>query len=40
SRSEDASHADVAWATMHALLNEPLTAANGQVSTSILDFNL
>lgn len=31
SRSEDASHADIAWATMHALLNEPLegaTAAN------------
>lgn len=40
SRSEEASHADVAWATMHALLNEPLTAANGQQPTSILDFNL
>lgn len=39
SRSEEASHADVAWATMHALLNEPLTAANGQPSKSILDFN-
>lgn len=26
SRSEEASHADLAWATMHALLNEPLTA--------------
>ncbi|MBL5859767.1 terminase ATPase subunit family protein [Serratia fonticola] len=39
SRSEEASHADVAWATMHALLNEPLTAANGQPSRSILEFN-
>lgn len=27
SRTEEASHADVAWATMHALLNEPLTVA-------------
>ena len=26
SRSEEASHADLARATMHALLNEPLTA--------------
>jgi len=24
SRSEEASHADLAWATMHALANEPL----------------
>lgn len=24
SRSEEASHADLAWATMHALFNEPL----------------
>lgn len=39
SRSKEASHADVAWATMHALLNEPLTAANGQPSRSILEFN-
>ncbi len=23
SRTEEASHADIAWATMHALLNEP-----------------
>lgn len=29
SRTEEASHADVAWATMHALLNEPLTAGSG-----------
>ena len=31
SRSEDASHGDIAWAAMHALLNEPIegvTAGN------------
>ena len=39
SRTEEASHADVAWATMHALLNEPLTAGSGQVTSSILEFN-
>lgn len=39
SRIEEASHADVAWATMHALLNEPLTAGSGQVTSSILEFN-
>lgn len=39
SRTEEASHADVAWATMHALLNEPLTAGSGQSSSSILEFN-
>ncbi|WP_224557055.1 terminase ATPase subunit family protein [Pectobacterium versatile] len=39
SRSEEISHADVAWATMHALLNEPLIAINGHVPISILDFN-
>ncbi|MCP6269934.1 terminase ATPase subunit family protein [Klebsiella pneumoniae] len=38
-RTEEASHADVAWATMHALLNEPLTAGSGQVTSSILEFN-
>jgi uncharacterized protein YjcR len=38
SRSEEASHADVAWAIMHALLNEPLTAANGGQSPNILEF--
>lgn len=38
SRSEDASHADVAWAIMHALLNEPLTAASGGANPSILEF--
>ncbi|WP_461664918.1 terminase ATPase subunit family protein, partial [Klebsiella pneumoniae] len=37
SRTEEASHADVAWATMHALLNEPLTAGSGQVTSSILE---
>ncbi|HHW4796106.1 TPA: terminase ATPase subunit family protein [Klebsiella pneumoniae] len=39
SRTEEASHADVAWATMHALLNEPLTAGSGQPTSSILEFN-
>lgn len=39
SRTEEASHADVAWATMHALLNEPLTAGSGQSISSILEFN-
>lgn len=39
SRTEEASHADLAWATMHVLINEPLTAATGQSSSSILDFN-
>lgn len=29
SRSEEASHADMAWATMHALFNEPLEGATG-----------
>lgn len=38
SRSEEASHADVAWAIMHALLNEPLTAASGGQSPNILEF--
>ena len=38
SRSEEASHADVAWAIMHALLNEPLTAASGGANPSILEF--
>ncbi|WP_439033790.1 hypothetical protein ACS19Z_05445 [Klebsiella pneumoniae] len=28
-----------AWATMHALLNEPLTAGSGQATSSILEFN-
>lgn len=39
SRTEEASHADLAWAIMHVLINEPLTAATGQPSSSILDFN-
>ncbi|HHN8303632.1 terminase ATPase subunit family protein [Morganella morganii] len=30
SRSEDASHADLAWAAMHALYNEPITGENAQ----------
>lgn len=37
SRSEEASHADIAWATMHALLNEPLSAGSGMHSNSILE---
>lgn len=39
SRSADASHADIAWAAMHAMINEPLTAGNGYAQSSILDFN-
>jgi hypothetical protein len=31
SRAEDISHADLAWATMHALIHEPL---QGQTATS------
>ncbi|VTT26647.1 phage terminase [Klebsiella pneumoniae] len=38
SRSEEASHADVAWAIMHALLNEPLTAAAGGQSPNFMEF--
>lgn len=38
SRSEEASHADVAWATMHALLNEPLTATNGRQVKTIMEW--
>lgn len=38
SRSEKASHADVAWAIMHVLINESLTAASGGTSPSILEF--
>lgn len=33
SRSEDVSHADIAWATMHALYNEPLDHSVGSTST-------
>lgn len=38
SRTEEASHADLAWATMHVLINEPLTAASGQPSSTIMEF--
>ncbi len=39
SRSEEASHADLAWATMHALLNEPLTAGiSTPLTSTILEF--
>ncbi|HGJ5884682.1 terminase large subunit domain-containing protein [Arsenophonus sp.] len=34
-RSEDASHADLAWATMHALYHEPLTGDGQQHKTII-----
>lgn len=39
SRSEEVSHADIAWAAMHAMINEPLTAGNGNITPSILEFN-
>ncbi|END3363629.1 terminase family protein [Salmonella enterica] len=39
SRTEEASHADIAWATMHALLNEPLSAGSGMQPKSILEIN-
>jgi uncharacterized protein YjcR len=37
SRSEETSHADIAWATMHALLHEPLAGASG-TNTSSMEF--
>ena len=37
SRSEEISHADIAWATMQALLHEPLAGANG-ANTSSMEF--
>lgn len=39
SRTEEASHADLAWATMHVLINESLTAATGEPSSSIMEWN-
>ncbi|APW13823.1 terminase ATPase subunit family protein [Salmonella enterica subsp. enterica serovar Muenster] len=39
SRTEEASHADLAWAIMHVLINEPLTAATGEQSSSIMEWN-
>ncbi len=36
SRSEEVSHADIAWATMQALLHEPLAGANG-TNTSMME---
>ena len=35
SRSEEASHADLAWATMHALYNEPLAGASASTSNIV-----
>jgi uncharacterized protein YjcR len=37
-RSEEISHADLAWATMHALSNEPIEGASA-TNTSILEFS-
>ena len=37
SRSEEVSHGDIAWATMHALLHEPLAGANG-TNTGSMEF--
>ncbi|MGL5814514.1 MAG: terminase ATPase subunit family protein [Aeromonas sp.] len=37
SRSEETSHADIAWATMQALLHEPLAGATG-ANTSSMEF--
>lgn len=34
-RSEDASHADLAWATMHCLINEPLEGQSAQTTSSM-----
>lgn len=39
SSTYEASHADIAWATMHALLNELLSVGSGMHSTSILDID-
>ncbi|WFC89065.1 hypothetical protein OM419_18380 [Enterobacter roggenkampii] len=39
SRTEEASHANIAWVTMHTLLNEPLSARSGMQPKSILEFN-
>ncbi len=38
SRSEEASHADLAWATMHALFNEPLQGESANTSNICGDF--
>lgn len=37
SRSEEVSHGDIAWATMQALLHEPLAGANG-TNTTMMEF--
>ncbi len=38
SRSEEASHADVAWAIMYTLFNKPLTAGSGHSSRTFWSF--
>ncbi|WP_446667589.1 phage terminase large subunit family protein, partial [Klebsiella pneumoniae] len=35
SRSEETSHADLAWATMHALFNEPLQGESANTSNIV-----
>jgi hypothetical protein len=35
-RTEDTGHADLAWACMHALINEPLEGATAR-NTSLLE---
>ena len=37
-RSAEISHADLAWATMHALSNEPLEGSNSR-NSSIMEFS-
>jgi uncharacterized protein YjcR len=37
-RSEDTSHADIAWAIMHALSGEPMEAETGDVRNSVMEF--
>lgn len=36
-RSEETGHADVAWATLHALLREPIEAGSGQRTRSVME---
>jgi uncharacterized protein YjcR len=38
SRTDEASHADLAWATMHALINEPLEGMTG-VNQSVMEMS-
>lgn len=38
-RTEETGHADLAWAAMHALLNEPLEAASGGARRGFMEIN-